>query len=1045
MTRGWGVPSPSPLNSAGSNIRLNEEQNPEGPLTAGPAETTTAAAAAVDVPLVAGMATCPECGRQFKNVRGLGVHRQRAHPEEYNRGIQVPHKVRWSDEELRLLARVEAQATVDGVRFLNLFLVERFPHRSLEAIKGVRRKPAYRDFVQVFLLELNGPESPEAVPVAVDQVSPVVAAAPPEVSFRGCIADLMAEVVVPGEGFRTDLLRQVATSALGGADAGAELMEWLALCFPPVGSGEVEPVAAPRFGTRPFSTCSPRKPSRRTLRRRAYARIQSLWRRDRCRAASEVLDGAPKRGSHSLADITQFWSPMLSRESAPMGLDPICPCCPEGDGLWFPVSVKEVEDVVVPLRSAAGPDGITPRVWRAVPAVVRALVFNVLMVLGRAPAELLVSRTIFIPKSECPASPEEYRPISIASVVLRQFHKILARRLQGLGLLDERQRASVTADGTAENISILDSILWTARSTLREVHVVTVDVTKAFDCLSHDAIISILVARGFPAPFVNYLAAGYGDSTTRFKVGRDLSDPIQMGRGVRQGDPLSPLIFNLAMDEVMARVPSDVGFLLPGCRVACLGFADDLVLVTSTAVGMRTSLSAVEVAVGGMGLALNASKCRALSMIPDGKRKRMKVLEDPGFIVGLAPITPVSAVSSFRYLGVDFAHAGTRSVEVDLSEALSRISSAPLKPQQRLVLARSFLLPRFSHTLVLGSVSLGRLIQLDRQIRRSVRSWLRLPRDVSVAYFHAPTRSGGLGIPSLRTSIPALTLQRLGRLSSSPYSAARAAAASSRVIRKLAWASKASVCVPRGTRDFWSSSLYSSVDGYELRESAKCPASSAWIARGGGGIPGRDFVQYVHTHINSLPTRVRLARGDRERDKLCRAGCGFQETAAHAIQNCFRTHGGRIKRHDAVVKVVANSLRQAAWEVIVEPHVTLAVGLRKPDLVARREDRVLVLDAQVVSGAVPLNLLHRNKLGYYASIPGFSQAVLEKFGWPLLERPVEYSSVTLSWRGVWSPRSYSDLLSFGIPPGALCGLTTQVLQGSHTNWTRFNCLTTTRH
>jgi len=58
---------------------------------------------------------------------------------------------------------------------------------------------------------------------------------------------------------------------------------------------------------------------------------------------------------------------------------------------------------------------------------------------------------------------------------------------------------------------------------------------------------------------------------------------------------------------------------------------------------------------------------------------------------------------------------------------------------------------------------------------------------------------------------------------------------------------------------------------------------------------------------------------------------------------------------------------------------------------------------------------------------------------------IEFSSCTISWRGVWCLASADWLLGMGLTKGLLRGITTRVLQGSHTNWTRWNQITSLAH
>ena len=69
-----------------------------------------------------------------------------------------------------------------------------------------------------------------------------------------------------------------------------------------------------------------------------------------------------------------------------------------------------------------------------------------------------------------------------------------------------------------------------------------------------------------------------------------------------------------------------------------------------------------------------------------------------------------------------------------------------------------------THELVLSSCTFSLLKELDRMVRAAVRTWLRLPKDCSVPFFYADVEDGGLGLTSLRVSIPAKRANRLRKM-----------------------------------------------------------------------------------------------------------------------------------------------------------------------------------------------------------------------------------------------------------------------------------------
>ncbi|KAK2577612.1 hypothetical protein KPH14_012895 [Odynerus spinipes] len=1064
-----GLPPRRHLNTAGSTIKRKYNLR-RGPRPAGPAAlappipdptprricTPRAEQQPQDAPDPVLPFPCPNCERAFTTKSGLGLHRRRAHEAIFNDEISVDRvKRQWSAEELRMMAREEALATQRGVRFINQHLLTVVPDRTLDSIKGARRGPEYKRLVAAITEDLAVASSDSSFESAVG--SPL---SPPSPSYDPRVSSVLSPLRSPSSGgfavlgfadvirqfsatvrsisgWETDTLSQIAMDFLSGAEVGGRIARWIASVFP-----STEPRPRPPGERRVVN------PNKKQRRRAEYARIQRLFRSQMSRAVREILDGQTNDvRAPDVRTMAQHWGPFVAASSRPAPAMAIRSPRPDLKFVWSPISCEEVVASNLPLNTASGIDGITARLWRAVPPTIKALLFNVVLASGGFPSAMLASRTVFIPKGSSPSSPAEFRPISITSVVVRHLHKVLAQRLRESGVIDLRQRCF--DDGCAECVSVLAAAIMESRSRLRELHVAALDFAKAYDTISHGAIASILRSLGMPRGLVDYIERLYANSSTTFEVRGERSELFRLGRGVRQGDPLSPILFCLVADTVMRGIPSDVGFQLGAHRINSIAYADDVLLFSASKWGLQTSLGLVESRAEEMGLRLNAGKCSVLSFVPSGKEKKIKIISTPTFRLQDGSLLPqIGTTSEWRYLGVDFQPAGPKKVGSDLSIYLDRLTRAPLKPQQRLKILRCFLIPRLYHALILGRVTLGKLNALDLQTRAAVRRWLRLPHDVPNGFMHAPITSGGLGIPAMSTSVPGLLYDRLNSLGHSTSPQVRGSLESLWVAQRLQWAKKAltrdGACLSTKYRrdKWWTQRLHAAVDGFELRECSKSSLSSWWIDGGCHAIPGRDYVQHVHVRINALPSRMRTTTRGRDRTlhaTRCRAGCNSTETAAHIIQGCFRTHGGRVQRHNAVGRIVAAGLRKRGWTVHEEPVYITAEGKRKPDLVCVRDTEVHVVDTQVVSGVAPLVDTHQKKVEYYSK----NQSLVSHSarGLHVGEHCIKFSSCTISWRGIWCSKSADWLLGMGLTKGLLRGITTRVLQGSHTNWSRWNRIT----
>ena len=118
--------------------------------------------------------------------------------------------------------------------------------------------------------------------------------------------------------------------------------------------------------------------------------------------------------------------------------------------------------------------------------------------------------------------------------------------------------------------------------------IVLLDQEKAYDKIRHDYLWRILEAFHLPLPFINSMKALYEHAHTRVAINGVLSTPFQIYRGVRQGDPLSCPIFNLAIEPLaclLRKSPVLRGLRIPGLpeKLITKVLADDMALFLSLA------------------------------------------------------------------------------------------------------------------------------------------------------------------------------------------------------------------------------------------------------------------------------------------------------------------------------------------------------------------------------------------------------------------------------------------------------------------------------
>ena len=204
--------------------------------------------------------------------------------------------------------------------------------------------------------------------------------------------------------------------------------------------------------------------------------------------------------------------------------------------------------------------------------------------------------------------------------------------------------------------------------------------------------------------------------------------------------------------------------------------------------------------------------------------------------------------------------------------------------------------------------------------------------------------------------------------------------------------------------------LHSSVDGKGLRHSALVPSAHGWVTAGTSLLAGRKFNAALGVRLNCLPTRLRAARGRPEANSSCDCcGPGVLESLSHELQVCPRTHGARVKRHDRIVDQTRRILTRLKYQVLVEPHIETAAGLRKPDLVAYGPGKpTMVLDAAITS-----DMYEDPNTPHLGKVLKYSNQEIKTRVEQLTGSEPGFSSITISWRGVFSPASASDLRDLG--------------------------------
>lgn len=163
-------------------------------------------------------------------------------------------------------------------------------------------------------------------------------------------------------------------------------------------------------------------------------------------------------------------------------------------------------------------------------------------------------------------------------------------------------------DGCFENVKTLQQVIKQQRKRHKEIHIVFLDLAKAFDAMSH--IRKGLMKKGVPVQVIETIEEMYTNACAEISVGRKTTRKTAINSGVNQGCPLSPFLFNLVLDELIEKLKSkNIGVRINGSLLNVMAFADDLVVITE-AVHMKILLEQCKQFFEIKGLAVNAERCQ---------------------------------------------------------------------------------------------------------------------------------------------------------------------------------------------------------------------------------------------------------------------------------------------------------------------------------------------------------------------------------------------------------------------------------------------------
>lgn len=303
-----------------------------------------------------------------------------------------------------------------------------------------------------------------------------------------------------------------------------------------------------------------------------------------------------------------------------------------------------------------------------------------------------------------------YRGIAVGNVLGKLFGSVLNTRLDAyaerIGARAEGQAGFRKGRSTIDHVFVLRHLIDRTRfsSGAARLYACYVDFQKAFDRVLRGLLMERLAALGIHGEMIQALGNIYWHVSLHTRVQHELGTPFLSTTGVKQGDPLSPLLFGLFIDEfeewLESRLP-DAGVECGGKLIRMLLYADDMVLMATCPDDLQKQLDLLYDFCTSKGLQVNLEKTEIVVYRKAGSKV-------PRGLQWLYDGKQVKVSDSFRYLGVWLHSTKGLSVARDaLKAAGQRAMWAMLGKFKHMELRDLYLKTHMFDTLVKPVLSYG--------------------------------------------------------------------------------------------------------------------------------------------------------------------------------------------------------------------------------------------------------------------------------------------------------------------------------------------------
>ncbi|CAG4934599.1 unnamed protein product [Colias eurytheme] len=368
--------------------------------------------------------------------------------------------------------------------------------------------------------------------------------------------------------------------------------------------------------------------------------------------------------------------------------------------------------------------------------------------------------TYMLPKDpDDTCNPAKYRPITC----LQTFYKILTacisrvinQHLTKYNILAEQQKGCrKDSQGCKEQLTIDAIAMKTATNQKKDIYSMFIDYQKAFDSVPHSWLLEVLNLYKIHPVLTNFLKTSMTNWQTALKIKSSCetltTEPIQIQRGIFQGDALSPLWFCLALNPLSQLLDkSNEGFLLENnnthYKLSHLMYMDDIKLFAADKRTLFKLADITQTFSQDIRMQFGVDKCKILSI------SKGKIREDNYTLENGEIIEPMTEHNSYKYLGFkqlkQIAHKETiLDLKKRFTHRLRLILKTHLNSKNTIKAINTFAIPILTYSFGIINWSKTDLQSLQRTVNTNLTKYRKHHPKSCVQRLTLPRSEGGRGL-----------------------------------------------------------------------------------------------------------------------------------------------------------------------------------------------------------------------------------------------------------------------------------------------------------